>query len=364
MRRGRVGIGVIGYGYWGPKIVRTLTQMDDAEAIMVADLSEVRLCGVKEQHLAAPTTTDYRRLLDNVDVDAVIVATPIRTHHRLAKEALAQGKHVLVEKPLAASSAECAELNETAQMVDRVLMVGHTFQHNPAVQKLRELIRSGELGNIFYVDSARLNLGLFQRDIDVMWDLAPHDISILLHIMDARPESVSARGAAHVVNGVDDLAQIDLHYPDATMAHIRVSWLDPFKVRRVTVVGSRKMAVFDDVAEHKLQVYDKRVAFQIADGSTDPNFEYHHGDIETPALEPIEPLRAQLQHFVDCIRTGRKPISDGTLGQEVVHIIEAASASRKLESRRIWLRPDPDRSVETVPYLPGYLPKLGMARSS
>jgi predicted dehydrogenase len=323
--------------------------MDEARLVMVSDLSEQRLGELTELAPDVETTTDYWRLLERPDIDAVVVATPIRTHFRLAMDALLQGKHVLVEKPLAASSDECEEMIDTAQMVGRTLMVGHTFQYNPAVQKLRELVKRGDLGEIYYLDSARLNLGLFQRDIDVIWDLAPHDISILLHVLGQQPEAVSARGAAHVVKSVDDLGQLDLQFPGDVMAHIRVSWLDPFKVRRLVIVGSRKMAVFDDMAEHKLQVYDKRVALRESDGMIDPNFEYHDGDIETPPLDWVEPLRGQLSHYVDCIQTGRCPMSDGKMGLEVVRIIEAAEASRRMASRRVWLRPASLQRLEVLP---------------
>jgi predicted dehydrogenase len=352
MTQQRIGVGVIGVGYWGPKIVRTLTEMDDAEILMASDLAECRLAALKERHPSLHTTTNYRELLDHPKIEAVIVATPIRTHHRLAMDALLAGKHVLVEKPLAASVEEAEELNETAQLVDRQLMVGHTFQYNPAVQKLRELIRSGELGKIFYIDSARLNLGLFQRDINVVWDLAPHDISILLHILRDEPASVCARGAAHVLEDIDDMAHIELDFPDGVKAHIRVSWLDPGKVRRVTVVGSNKMAVFDDTAEEKLRIYDKRVSLRAADGMGGPSFEYHDGEVEVPYLEQVEPLRIQIGHFVKCARTGRRPISDGRIGLEVVRILEAADESRRQDSRRIWLEPSRRHHLTVLPPVP------------
>jgi len=327
-----IGIGVIGCGYWGPNIIRNVANMDIARLAGVSDLSEERLAKLEHTYPGLRTTTDHRQLLNDPAVDAVIIATPIRTHHRLAMEALLQGKHVLIEKPLAPSTSECEELIETAEMVGRVLMVGHTFQYNPAVEKLRQLIRSGDLGRIYYIDCARLSLGLFQRDINVIWDLAPHDLSILIHILGTRPESVSARRAAHVVPGVADLAQIDLQFPGDIMAHVRVSWLDPVKVRRVTVVGSKKMAVYNDGAEDKIKIYDKRVALQATDGETDPVFQYHEGDIETPPIDWVEPLMAQISHFVGCIQTGQTPLSDGRMGLDVVRIMEAADRSRSLDS--------------------------------
>jgi predicted dehydrogenase len=305
---------------------------------MAADLSAHRLQAIHEQYPDIYTTTRLEDLFNSEEVEAVIVATPIRTHHRLARAALLHGKHVLVEKPLAASAQECEDLVELARSVGRQLMVGHTFQFNPAVEKLRALIASGELGRIFYIDCARLNLGLFQRDVNVLWDLAPHDISILLHILDVEPDHLSARGASHLMSSIVDLAQVDIRFPNNILAHVRVSWLDPMKVRRITVVGSRKMAVFDDVAVEKLRVYDKRVALRVADGETDPCFDYHHGDIEVPPLDCTEPLKLQMEHFVDAIRTGGRLISDGSMGARVVRIIEAADASIRNGSRpvEIW----------------------------
>lgn len=322
-----VGIGVIGCGYWGPKDIRVISEMPNARVVMAADLSSLRLQSIKEQYPEIHTTCDLDELLDSPAVDAVIVATPIRTHHRLARAALLKRKHVLVEKPLAASAQECDDLIDLADTVGRQLMVGHTFQFNPAVDKLRELIASGDLGRIFYIDCSRLNLGLFQRDVNVLWDLAPHDISILLHILGMEPRSVSARGASHLMKSIVDLAQVDMVFPDDILAHVRVSWLDPMKTRRITVVGSRKMAVFDDMADEKLRIYDKRVAMRVADGETDPCFDYHHGDIEVPTLDQTEPLRIQMEHLVDSIVSGKRPISDGRAGARVVSIIEAADAS-------------------------------------
>lgn len=357
-RSSSVGVGVIGCGYWGPKDIRVLSEMPEARVVMAADLSARRLQGIHEQYPEIYTTTSLDDLLDSPEVEAVVVATPIRTHHRLARAALLRGKHVLVEKPLAASAQECEDLVELAGSVGRQLMVGHTFQFNPAVEKLRALIASGELGRIFYIDCARLNLGLFQRDINVLWDLAPHDISILLHILDVEPNSLSARGASHLMRSIVDLAQVDIRFPNDILAHVRVSWLDPMKVRRITVVGSRKMAVFDDVADEKLRIYDKRVALRVADGETDPCFDYHDGDIEVPLLDPTEPLKLQMEHFVEAIRTGGQMISDGSMGARVVRIIEAADASLRDGSRPIEFSPFADVELPTVVARPARLRAL------
>jgi predicted dehydrogenase len=268
-------------------------------------------------------------------------------------EALLAGKHVLVEKPLAASSAECEELIETAKMVGRTLMVGHTFQYNPAVVKLRELIQNGDLGRILYIDCARLNLGLFQRDINVVWDLAPHDLSILLYILREQPESVSATGDAHILPDVDDLARLELRFPGDVKAHVCVSWMDPAKVRRLTVIGSKKMAVFDDTAPNKLQIYDKWVAVRTVDGATTPGFDYHDGEIEVPELEEVEPLKVEIEHYVECIKTGRRPISDGTIGLDVVRILEAADSSRRHDGQPMWIQPSGRPHMEVLPPVRG-----------
>lgn len=343
--RDRLGVAVVGCGYWGPKIIRNLAEMDGAELVMVCDLSEERLQAVRDRCPSATFVTDYRQVLTNPAIDAVVVATPIRTHHRLAMAALLHGKHVLVEKPLTASVNEAEQLVDAAAIAGRILMVGHTFQYNPAVETLRDLVQSSELGRIYYIDCARLNLGLFQRDINVMWDLAPHDISILLHILGALPSAVSAQGAAHVLRGVDDLAHLSLRFPGDINADIRLSWLDPCKVRRITVVGNRKMAVFDDMVEDKVQVYDRSVALRdVAEFGT-PTFDYHDGDVVTPDVPVIEPLRAQIAHFLDCIRTGRRPASDGRAGLEVVRILEAADSSRRHDGQWIAL----DQEAEATP---------------
>ncbi len=331
-------VGVIGLGYWGPKLVRNLAEIPGVTLAALCDLSEERLDTVGRPYPSVHCTTDFRRILADPDIDAVVIATPIRTHYRLAMAALLQQKHVLVEKPLTASAEEADMLVEAADVARRVLMVGHTFQYNPAVDELRRLVHSGELGHVYYIDAARLNLGLFQRDINVIWDLAPHDISILLHILDARPLSVSAHGGAHVLDGVDDLAHLSLRFPGNVTAHVRLSWLDPCKVRRVTVVGNRRMAVFDDTAEQKLHIYDRRVALRELEGDGGPAFEYHDGDVVTPFVDPVEPLRREVEHFLSCIRTGASPVSGGRIGADVVRILEAIDASRRQQGR--WMDVD------------------------
>lgn len=334
-----IKVGVIGCGYWGPKLVRNFYELPQSNITMISDLSQERLNSITQLYGSITPTTDYRQLLDS-DVEAVCIATPIRTHYKLAKEALLAGKHVLVEKPLTASSAEAQELCEIAEARGLTLMVGHTFEYNPGVEKLRELIQSGELGDIYYIDSARLNLGLFQRDINVLWDLAPHDFSIISFLMNgAEPISITARGAAHVMPNIHDVVYVEATFPNNVLVNVHVSWLDPCKVRRTTIVGSEKMAVFNDVTEaEKIRVYDKKVTIPQETGSgqfIDFKPSYFTGDITIPRVAPVEPLKIQLQHFLECIRTGQTPRTSGRVGLKVVRMLEAAD--QVLQSQLIGL---------------------------
>ncbi|MBI2323325.1 MAG: Gfo/Idh/MocA family oxidoreductase [Chloroflexi bacterium] len=321
-------VGVVGVGYWGPKIVRNLSEMPEADLRWVVDLDAGRLARVRAQYPAVRTTHSYADVLRS-DVEAVVVATPIRTHHALAKAALLAGKHVMVEKPLTSSSAEATDLVRVAEERGLVLMVGHTFEYNPAVRVLRDIVASGEIGEVFYVDMARLNLGLFQSDINVLWDLAPHDLSILLYVLQRDPIAVSARGSAIVTPGVHDLAYVEVRFADGILAHVHVTWLDPCKVRRVTVVGSRKMVVYDDVQEvEKIRIYDKGVDRPYeTDHFTDFPLTYRYGGVNIPHIPLHEPLRAQCEHFLNCVRTGERPQSDGRVGLKVVRILEQADKS-------------------------------------
>jgi len=295
---------------------------------MVCDLRQDRLAHVRELYPAVRVTTDYQELLRS-DVEAVAIATPIPTHHRLAREALLAGKHVLVEKPLTANSEEAEDLVNLAEKRGLSLMVGHTFEYNPAVEYLRRIIAAGELGRIYYINATRVNLGIFQPDINVVWDLAPHDVSILLFILGMLPVNVSARGAAYVRPKIHDVAYLTLHFPNEIMADIRVSWLDPCKIRRITVVGSKKMVVYDDVEPtEKIKIYDKGVDVPpYSDTLEEFHLSYRYGDITTPAIPNVEPLRVECEHFLHCVRTGERPRSDGRDGLEVVRILEAATRS-------------------------------------
>jgi predicted dehydrogenase len=324
-----IGVGVIGAGYWGPKHIRNFGALPGARVAMVADLSEARLAPIRAQYRGVQTTTDHRHLLRARDVDAVVIATSVTTHARLAREALLAGKHVLVEKPLAASSAQCKDLIRLAAEHGRVLMVGHTFLYNPAVLVLRELVRSGEIGDVRYAYAQRLNLGLFQRDVHVLWDLAPHDVSILMYVLGTDPIAVAARGGAHVQAGVPDVAFMDLAFPHNVSAAVHVSWLDPNKVRRITLVGSKKMIVYDDVEpREKIRVYDRGIDVPPRpDRFGQLQLTYRDGDVYAPPVPDVEPLRLECEHFLDCIETGATPRTDGEQGLKVVRTLEMADVS-------------------------------------
>jgi predicted dehydrogenase len=324
-----VGVGVIGCGYWGPKLIRNFYDLATAQVRMVAELQPERRGQLERQFPGVQTTANHDDVLADPAIEAVVIATPVRTHYTLAQQALAGGKHVLVEKPLAASMAEAAELVALSEERNLCLMVGHTFEYNPAVEELRRLVQSETLGKIHYIDTARLNLGLFQQDINVMWDLAPHDISILLYLLNMDPLTVSARGNGCVRPSIYDVVYLELCFPGNITAHVHVSWLEPCKVRRVTVVGDRKMAVYNDVAvEEKIKIYDKGVSLPATPGVPGEfQMSYRYGDIVSPRVVWQEPLRVECSHFVDCIRTARRARSDGRAGWRVVRILERAEQS-------------------------------------
>jgi predicted dehydrogenase len=325
---GVVKVGVAGFGYWGPKLVRNFGEMADGELSWVSDLDAARLQRVRTQYPSVRTTQSFDEMLRS-GIDAVVVATPIWTHYKLAKTALLAGKHVMVEKPLTANAAEAEELTEIAESRGLTLMVGHTFEYNAAVRALREIVQSGEIGEVLYVDAARLNLGLFQTKANVLWDLAPHDLSILLYVLQQDPIAVSARGSASVTPGIHDVAYVELRFPNNVLAHVHLSWLDPCKVRRVTVVGSKKMVVYNDLHEvEKIRIYDKGVDRPYeTDRFSDFHLTYRYGGMNVPYIPFQEPLRAQCEHFVHCIRTGERPQSDGRVGTKVVRILEEADKS-------------------------------------
>jgi predicted dehydrogenase len=324
-----VKIGIVGCGYWGPKHIRVCHELPEAKLTTVCDLDESRLRQVQSQYPEVEITSSFSDLLHN-SVDAVVISTPVNTHYKLAKEALLCDKHVLIEKPITASSQEALSLIELAEKRNLVLMAGHTYEYHPAVDFLREMIGSGELGEIYSIDADRLNLGLFRPDVNVLWDLAPHDISIMLTLVKADPVSVSARGTHHLDAKIYDTAYLEIMFSNGTMGHAHVSWLHPRKIREITIVGSRKMAVYDDVSEtEKVHIYDKGVT--ISNNGDDNIFarppNYRYGNVLIPFISSAEPLKQECSHFIKCIIEGKKPKSDGWVGLKVTSILEAADRS-------------------------------------
>jgi predicted dehydrogenase len=320
-------IGLVGYGYWGPNLARNFHQLNDAHLVAVADAIPARRDEAARLYHAR-VYADHAELCADPTLDAVAIATPARTHFELTRDALNAGKHVLVEKPLAMSVAEAQALIALAAEKQRVLMVGHTFEYNPAVWKIRELLDAHAIGQVFYVYSNRVNLGRVQRDINALWSIAPHDVSILLYLLDALPLSVSARGATYLSDGVEDVVFVTLTFPDGVLAHIHASWLDPRKTRLMTIVGSEKMIVYDDVdAEAKIKIYDKG-AYKKGDAIFGEfQIKVHSGDIFIPKIDMTEPLRNECAHFVECVRDGKRPRTDGECGLRVVRVLEAAQES-------------------------------------
>ena len=325
------GIGVIGCGYWGPNLLRNFHTNPNVEMRSACDLDRDRLAYVKHLYPSVKTVSNYQELLDDPLIDAICIATPVSTHFKFATECMEKGKHILIEKPITSSSEEASALITMAEEKGLVLMVDHTFEYVAAVNKIRELVLNGDLGETYYMSMSRLNLGLFQTDINVIWDLAPHDLSILMYVLGKKPVRVTAQGKAHVYEGVEDVAMLSLGFPDGVVAFMHLSWLDPCKIRRATVVGSRKMLVYDDVeSAEKIRIYDKGVeAPRYYDTFGDFRFSYHYGDVVIPRLDSEEPLKRVCQEFVDAIEKGIKPKTDGRSGYNVVRIIEAAQRSLK-----------------------------------
>jgi predicted dehydrogenase len=323
-----VKIGVIGAGYWGPNLIRNFHQIPNCTLQSVCDTRQERLDHIQKLYPEVKTTQHLDKFLES-DIEAVAIATPVSTHHYLALECLKAGKHILVEKPLANNIKSAEEIVKAGESLGKTVMTGHTFLFNPAVEAVRNIISSGELGKIYYINGTRVNLGLYQPDVNVVWDLAPHDISILIHILGEEPKYASARGGKYVQPGVFDVAYLSIFFDDGIMADLRVSWLDPNKIRQITVVGSKKMLVYDDIEPvEKVKIYDKGVEFQpYTDTYEEFHLAYRYGDVTTYPLDWKEPLRLECEHFVNCIHEGNHPCSDGYLGLRVVQIIEAAQRS-------------------------------------
>jgi len=296
---------------------------------MMCDISEPRLAHLRSLYPEVQGVVDYNHMLNGVNLDAVIIATAVKSHYSMAKASLLSGKHTFIEKPMANSSEECEELIQIARKNGLVLMTGHTFLYSPAVAKIKEIVKCGDIGEIRYICARRLNLGLFQKDINVAWDLAPHDISIILHIMEDRPTVVNCQGSAHITPGVEDVTTMWLGFPGERSAIVHSSWLDPRKIREMTIVGSKRMIVYDDVsALEKIRIFDARVERPPHyDTFAEFHYAYHYGDVYIPYLKQEEPLKNECQHFLDCIRHGTQPLTGGKEGLELVRILEASSES-------------------------------------
>jgi predicted dehydrogenase len=322
----KINIGIVGCGYWGPNFVRNFSQIKGVSIKYVCDLKPERLSHINKLYPDVVTTRDYLHILRDEDIVAVVVATPASSHYRLAKKALLYKKNLLIEKPIAMNIDEAKELINLAARKQRIIMVGHTFKFNPSVIKLRELIISGSLGRIYYIYSRRTNLGPLRMDANAVWDLAPHDISIVNFVLDRSPLSVSAQGAKYLAHNLEDIAFISLNYPNDILVHIHVSWLDPKKTREMVVVGSKKMAIFNDLnAETPICVYDKSVMKRRFKQDYDSFEEFQmiikDGKVQTPKVKKVEPLDIECRHFIDCIRKNKTPLTDGRDGLEVLKVL-------------------------------------------
>jgi predicted dehydrogenase len=340
-----VGVAVVGYGYWGPNLVRNFANTEGVRVISVSDLDPEKLALVRRRHADITVTTEFRDLLKDGRIDAIAIATPVHTHYELALAALGAGKHVLIEKPLARTSAQARHLIEEAARRNLVLMVDHTFLYTPAVQRIRQLIGDGVLGDIYYYNGVRASLGLFQSDVNVIWDLAVHDISIIQYIFDEDPVAVSATAASHVPGSPENMAHITLFFRSSCIAQISVNWLSPVKVRQTFIGGSRKMIMYDDMEPtEKIKVYDKGIT---VNGSPETAHQlrigYRAGDMWAPHLPAQEALQTETEHFFDCLRRGASPISSGLTGLQVVEILEATSCSIAAQGTPVGLGQKPGK---------------------
>ncbi len=334
-------VGVIGCGYWGPNLIRNLISGRKCEAITVCDPSDDNLNKARERfpHLQCVSRVDD--LLDDDTVDAVLIATPVSTHFDLARACLESGRHTFVEKPLTTSAVEAERLIALADQMGVTLMVGHTFEFSPPVVKIKEIIESGSLGDIYYVSAIRVNLGIHQKDVSVVWDLAPHDLSMLFYWLDEAPSAVSMMGGAYVRPAISDVAFINLQFASGTIANIQVSWLSPSKLRQTTIVGSQKMLIYDDTnAMERVKVYDRGVEFRDPVTFNEYSLTYRTGDIVSPAIPTTEPLQLELDHFLECVKSGQRPRTDGLSGLRVVRVLEAIERSGKNGNRLEQILPD------------------------
>ncbi len=332
-----VRVGVIGYGYWGPNIVRNFHNLENAQVVTVCDRSTTALKRASRSYPGLELTTDFAAVLRSPDIDAVAIVTPVWTHYELARTALENGKHVFVEKPFTSTAQQAEHLIELAERRHLKIMVDHTFLFSGAVRKIRDVIDAGTLGPLYYFDSTRVNLGLFQHDVSVVWDLAPHDLSIMDDIIRERPEAVVATGGNHL-NGLADMAFITIYFQSNIVAHINVNWLSPVKVRTTLIGGRDKMLVWNDLeADEKIKIYDRGVQISSGEGVYDLLVSYRSGDVWAPKCEQAEALKVELEYFVDCVLNGRTPTNDGAAGLRVVRLLEAADSSLKNRGQLVSL---------------------------
>lgn len=331
-------IGVIGCGYWGPNLIRNLVENKEVTTLTVCDKDSVKLQKILDRYPTVRGTKNSEELFADASVVAVVIATPASTHHPLGMKALQAGKHVFIEKPMATSAEECKDLIAVAKKNNCRLMVGHTFMYSPPVLKIKEEIDEGTLGNIYYITASRVNLGLHQKDVSVIWDLAPHDFSILFYWLGERPVAVSALGGDFVQKGIPDVAFINMQFASGCVAHVQVSWLAPSKLRRTTLVGDRKMLVYDDTESfEKVKIYDKGVDYKNPDTFGEYQLSYRTGDIVSPQLMNYEPLGAEMGHFLNCVKTGATPRTDGESGLMVVETLQAAEESLRSGGKTVTL---------------------------
>jgi predicted dehydrogenase len=332
-----IKFGVIGYGYWGPNVVRNLDHLDGSQVVAVCDKSPTSRKRIQKAHPHVKVTSDSADLMSSTEIDAIAVVTPVWTHYELAKTALEHGKHVFVEKPFTSDSTQAEELINLAAKKNLQIMVDHTFLFTGAVKKIGQLLEEGTLGKVYYYDSTRVNLGLFQHDVNVIWDLAPHDLSIIDHLIKETPEAVSATGQTHL-NGFEDVAFITVYFPNKIIAHINVNWLSPVKVRTTLIGGEKKMLVWNDLeADEKIKIYDKGVHITSREGLYNLLVNYRSGDMWAPQVEQVEALRQELAYFVDCISNNQTPFNDGAAGLRVVKLLEAANASVKKRGALVYI---------------------------
>jgi predicted dehydrogenase len=332
-----VNFGVIGYGYWGPNVVRNLTSLDGSQVLAIAEMSAGARRRAQKAHPGITVTADASEVMTSPNIDAVAVITPVWTHYELAKAALENGKHVFVEKPFTSNTEQGEKLIELARRKNLQIMVDHTFLFTGAVRKISQLLDDDALGKLYYYDSTRVNLGLFQHDINVLWDLAPHDLSIMDYVIKTTPEAIVATGEKHL-NCHEDVAYMTIYFPEKVIAHINVNWLSPVKVRTTLIGGEKRMLVWNDLeADEKVKVYDKGVNITNREGVYDLLVSYRSGDMWSPQLEQVEALRQELTYFVDCISNNREPFNDGCAGLRVVKMLEAASESLSKRGGLIYL---------------------------